>query len=144
MSARRSVPPQPALPASGLREGDPLAGIGASAALEAPLFAAIDRLIDVIDAEERALAAGDRAALDGIVQRKSRLLLELSRMGRPAIVSAAAHREIAAVRRRLERNGALIAMHLRATREIGTVIAASLAAEEWDGTYAAPARGGAR
>lgn len=112
------------------------------------IAAAVERLLAVVEEENTRLAAGRIVSVEESVQKKSRALLELTRLARVPLMGGRgepglAHR-LAALRESLSRNEALLAMHLRAAREIGVILAASIAREEWDGTYAAPAPAGRR
>jgi flagellar biosynthesis/type III secretory pathway chaperone len=118
---------------------------GAAPASAGALPVALDRLVAILAEEEAALASGDRGALEDVIQRKSRSLLELTRLAR---ADRRAHETRAGddgrlpeVRRRLSRNAELLEMHLGAAREVGDLIAASVAREESDGTYGGPPAG---
>jgi hypothetical protein len=116
----------------------------AAPAAAGALPAALDRLVSILADEEAALARGDRRALEDVIQRKSRSLLELTRLARADRLPRAMRDDegrLPEVRGRLSRNAALLETHLAAAREVGELIAASIAREEWDGTYGGPPGG---
>jgi hypothetical protein len=106
------------------------------------LPAAIERLAEIVAEENRLLEAGGLVSVEASTQRKSRALLELTRLARGPLRAGGMEPGLAArlsaVRDALRHNETLLERHLRAAREISTIVAASIAREEWDGTYDAP------
>jgi len=111
-----------------------------AAALSA-FASALDRLEEAIDEETAMLAAHRPADLAGFNQRKSRSLLELTRLSRtlPSSPDPAIKERLARLRDKLARNQAVLGLHLSAVREIGTLLVNAFGEAESDGTYAAPA-----
>lgn len=101
----------------------------------------LDRLEVALDAEMTALAGLRGGGFDTYCRQKSRILLELSRLTRayagedlPAALTA----RLSALRGSLERNQALLGLHLMAAQEVSDIISGSLREAESDGTYSAP------
>ncbi len=107
----------------------------------APLLAAFDRLEDVLDVETTALQQRIAVDYNDFGLRKSRSLLELTRIARVVESSGPLHPDVAArlplLQAKLELNQELLAIHLAAAREVAEVIAAATQAAESDGTYSA-------
>lgn len=107
----------------------------------ATLISALDRLEEIIDLENAAFE--DRGALDlvEINRRKSRALLELSRVmrGLPDRLDAGTAGRLARLKAKLDRNLYVIALRIAAAREVGAILDRALAEAESDGTYSAHA-----
>jgi len=103
----------------------------------AGLRTAIDRLAAAIAEENTRLEAGGTVSVEDTVQKKSRALLEVTRFSRAAAagLDPALSRRLADLRTALQRNEELLAMHLRAAREVAAIVGAAIAREDWDGTY---------
>jgi hypothetical protein len=104
----------------------------------AALIRAIERLGDVIDLETRALQEHQPADLRDFNRRKRYGLLELSRIIRTFERDAAneqVHASLSALRAKLDRNRAVLQMHLKAVQEIAGVIGRAIQDAESDGTY---------
>ncbi len=112
----------------------------------ATLISALDRLEEIIDLENAAFEARGALDLVEINRRKSRALLELSRVARglPDRLDAATAGRLARLKAKLDRNQYVIALRITAAREVGAILDRALAEAESDGTYSAhPARSGA-
>jgi hypothetical protein len=115
---------------------DPADGDGgaASAALER----CIPRLEEVVDHESAALERREAVDLRELNNRKSQGLLDLMRCLRVfqgAAPSRPALARLAGLRAKLDRNRAVLALHLEAVREIATVMSDAIKDAESDGTY---------
>lgn len=112
----------------------------------ATLISALDRLEEIIDLENAAFEA--RGALDfvEINRRKSRALLELSRVmrGLPDRLDAATAGRLARLKAKLDRNLYVIALRIAAAREVGAILDRALAEADSDGTYSAHSAHAAR
>jgi hypothetical protein len=116
-----------------------------SAAAAAPppttavLMGALDRLDDLIDQENAALAGQTRQDFADLNRRKSQSLLELTRLGRalPLGASPAVGDRIAKLRDKLAENQRALGLHLSAVREIADLLVGTLSAAQSDGTYGA-------
>lgn len=101
------------------------------------LISALNRLEETIDLENAAFE--ERGALDlvEINRRKSRALLELSRVARglPDRLDAATAGRLARLKAKLDRNQYVIALRIAAAREVGAILDRALAEAESDGTY---------
>ena len=110
------------------------------------LISALDRLEETIDMENAAFE--ERGALDlvEINRRKSRALLELSRVARglPDQLDAATAGRLARLKAKLDRNQYVIALRIAAAREVGAILDRALAEAESDGTYSAQSAQAAR
>ncbi len=110
----------------------------------ASLISSLDRLESVIDQETAALEARLPIDLQEMNRRKSRSLLELSRAVRvlPERPDPDLQDRVTGLRRKLQRNCEVLAMHLDAAREISTILNGALRAAESDGTYTTALLGG--
>jgi hypothetical protein len=105
----------------------------------AVLMGALDRLDDLIDQENAALAGENRPDFADLNRRKSQSLLELTRLGRalPLGASGAIRDRIANLRDKLADNQRALGLHLSAVREISDLLVGTLSAAQSDGTYGA-------
>lgn len=120
-----------------VRAGDP--------ALEAALRDSIERLEDVVDEETAALLARRTLDLAEFNRRKSRSLLELTRISRAVsgrALGADIGLRLSQMGAKLERNQELLRMHLAAAQEVAGLISDALREAESDGTYSSDARPG--
>lgn len=110
----------------------------------ASLISSLDRLESVVDQETAALEARMPIDLQEMNRRKSRSLLELSRAVRilPDRVAPELQDRVVDLRRKLQRNCEVLAMHLDAAREISSILNGALRAAESDGTYTTALLGG--
>lgn len=110
----------------------------------ASLISSLDRLEQVIDQETAALEARSALDLNEVNRLKSRSLLELSRAVRhlPERVEPELQGRLSELKRKLQRNCEVLAMHLQAAREISTILNGALRAAESDGTYTTALLGG--
>ena len=108
------------------------------------LVAALDRLEETIDAETSGLEAHRRVDLAELNSRKSRSLLELTRLGRGLTASPdpALRERLARLQGKLKRNQTVLKLNLEAVREIGELLLGALGEAESDGTYGMPTRRG--
>lgn len=109
------------------------------------LVACIERLEDVLDLENIALVERRDADLQDCSRRKSRALLELTRIARalpPSAIETNARAGIGRLREKLIRNRDLLQIHISAVREVADLLARVISDTESDGTYSArtPAR----
>jgi hypothetical protein len=113
----------------------------------AALLDAVDRLDRLIDAETAALRRFQAIDLRDFNNRKSQILLELTRAVRAlngSRLDAEASSRLSAVRGKLAANQTVLATHLKAAKAITTLVADTLRNSESDGTYSnAPAFGNA-
>jgi hypothetical protein len=131
-----SAAPSLATPAPPEADRGPEASPEASA-----LAAALSRLDELIEAENAALGRRAVDDLREIAHRKSRSLLELTRLSRATASigdRGALRARMQELRGKLARNEALLKLHLAAAREIADIRTAALGAAEWDGTYSRP------
>jgi hypothetical protein len=112
----------------------------------ATLISALDRLEDIIDVENAAFEERGGLDLVEINRRKSRALLELSRVARglPDRLDAATAGRLARLKAKLDRNLYVIALRIAAAREVGAILDRALAEAESDGTYSAQSAQAAR
>ena len=102
------------------------------------IFDAIDRLERLIDAETQALSACQPLDYREFNDRKSQILLELTRAARnlgDAELDATAASRLREVRAKLADNQAALATHLKAAKAISSLIAGAIRDRESDGTY---------
>lgn len=104
------------------------------------LLAAIQRLEDIVEEETDALQARQLVDFNEFSLRKSRSMLEFVRLAR-ALVNLKNDGDVAdnlqRLRLKLEKNRALLQMHLEAACEVATIIAKAIREAESDGTYSA-------
>ncbi|WP_245263391.1 hypothetical protein [Azorhizobium doebereinerae] len=110
----------------------------------ASLISSLDRLEQVVDQETAALEARRAIDLNEVNRLKSRSLLELSRAVRhlPERIEPELQGRLSELKRKLQRNCEVLAMHLQAAREISTILNGALRAAESDGTYTTALLGG--
>ena len=109
----------------------------------AALAGAIERLGQVVEAESAALLARTQVDLTDFANRKSRGLLELTRLMQTQDLAAAVPsvRELAEeLSDKLETNRALLKTHLHAVQELAAIIAGTMREAESDGTYSVAAQ----
>ena len=102
------------------------------------LLAVIRRLDDLVEEETIAIETRKKIDFDDFSMRKSRSMLEFVRLMRAQIHvggDAQVAREIQRLRQRLERNRAVLEMHLEAAREVAAIIMKAIREAESDGTY---------
>jgi hypothetical protein len=107
----------------------------------AGFLAALDRLEETVDLETTALENHQPADIGDLHNRKSRSLLELTRLGRtlPPGAEPALRGRLDALRRKLGRNQTVLKLNLDAVREIADLLLGALGEAESDGTYGMPA-----
>lgn len=120
-------------------EGSVLPPVGPRlSATGSALLRAMDRLEFVVDVETRALETRHDIDLEESNRRKSQILLELSRLMK-VVDQEPLERQVidrlSSVRQKLARNQAVLELNLRAMNEVAEIVAASIRAEESDGTY---------
>jgi len=106
--------------------------------LELALVDSMQRLEQIVDEETTALTARQAIDLDEINRRKSRSLLELTRLSRALpgrITGGDLGSRLERVAAKLRRNHDLLHLHLTAAQEIAALIAETMRAAESDGTY---------
>jgi hypothetical protein len=104
----------------------------------AALIGAIERLEETVDQETAALRSRQAVDLKEFSNRKTHGHLELSRAMRPfegTRMGPAVLERLAGLRSKLETNGAVLALHLEAVREIATILSDAIRESESDGTY---------
>jgi hypothetical protein len=106
----------------------------------AAFAAALDRLEEALDEETGALRSRQPVDLDELNRRKSRSLLELTRLSRglAAPPDGALGARLRALAGKLAENRDVLALHLGAVREIADLLVNALGEAESDGTYAVP------
>jgi flagellar biosynthesis/type III secretory pathway chaperone len=125
-------------PPAGERERQSPHASGAQEPVMIALSGALARLEDVIGEETAALEARQSIDLQDFNRRKSRSLLELTRIIRslpPKIMDEELRRRIERLRHSLVRNKELLRIHLTAAQEIAEVLANAIGDAESDGTY---------
>ena len=113
----------------------------APAATLAALLRAVERTEDLLDEETFALK--DRRAIDlvSFIRRKNEGLLEITRAARALSdyeVGPAVTDRLAGLRDKLERNQAVLRLHLEAVREVAELLAKAARDADSDGTYSMP------
>jgi hypothetical protein len=114
----------------------------AGAAVIAAFEGTLARLEDIIDQETAALEAHQPTDLADFNRRKSTSLLELSRIMRslPSKLDKVVNARLQRLREKLERNQAVIMLHLTAVGEISDLLVGALGEADSDGTYGMAAR----
>ncbi|MBK1622013.1 hypothetical protein [Afifella marina] len=113
----------------------------ANPAASRALTTCIGRLEELVDQESEALSHNQPIDLQEFNHRKSRALLELSRMARavPAEnISTDARIGIIRLREKLQRNQDLLKTHISAVQTVAGLIAKAMSDAESDGTYSVP------
>ena len=113
----------------------------APAATLTTLLRAVERTEDLLDEETFALK--DRRAIDlvSFIRRKNQSLLEITRAARALSdyeVGPAVTDRLAGLKDRLERNQAVLRLHLEAVREVAELLAKAARDADSDGTYSMP------
>ncbi|WP_209010695.1 hypothetical protein [Labrenzia sp. PHM005] len=110
-------------------------------AASAPLLVAVERAIEVVDAETKALRADPTTNLKPFEYRKSQALLDLTR-ARSAVPAPAYTDELKDGLREfkaaLEENVKLLGLHMDAVSEVVQIMSRTMIDQESDGTYEAP------
>jgi hypothetical protein len=108
--------------------------------LHASLVKSIERVEHIIDLETESLQQYQPVDLGGFNHQKSHGLLELTRAMR-ALGTASFDQQImedlARLREKLERNLTALDIHLKAVRQVSTLIARAIEDDNSDGTYSA-------
>ena len=102
------------------------------------LLEAVDRIERLVDAETAALKRFRALDLREFNDRKSRALLDLTRAVRAlngGRLDAGASARLKVLRGKLAANQAVLATHLKAAKEITTMVADTIRDSESDGTY---------
>ncbi|MEP9375448.1 hypothetical protein ABLE91_01945 [Aquabacter sp. CN5-332] len=101
------------------------------------LTSALERLEELVREESHALRMRTPIDFAEISRRKSRSLLELSRVARavPPRLDAGTAERVRALREELQQNFELLGVHLAAAQEVGTILHGALRDAESDGTY---------
>lgn len=106
--------------------------------LKNSMTATMRRIELLVDRETEALRSRSEIDLKDSNNRKSQALLELGLAAR-AFEGSALDEDIAAelraLRGKLERNQAMLQLHLDAVREVATIVADTIRDRDWDGTY---------
>lgn len=105
----------------------------------------IGRLVATIEEENYVLAERRELSLDGLIYKKSQLLLELMRAQKscsPEFIKLNLGKEIRQLRSLMEANQQLLSVHLAAARDVSNTILDVLRHNESDGTYAGTAHMG--
>jgi hypothetical protein len=104
---------------------------------------ALERLEELIDRENHALAAHEPLDFADLNRRKSQSLLEVTRLSRalPPGTAATLAKQLGRLRDKLTDNHRVLGLHVNAVREIANLIVRSLTEAESDGTYGMGRRG---
>ena len=105
----------------------------------------IGRLAATIEEENYILAERRELSLDGLIYKKSQLLLELMRAQKscsPDFVRLNLGKEIRQLKSLMDANQRLLSVHLAAARDVSDTILDVLRHNESDGTYAGTAHMG--
>jgi hypothetical protein len=113
----------------------------APAATLTALLRAVERTEDLLDEETFALK--DRRAIDlvSFIRRKNQGLLEITRAARALRdyeVEPVVTDRLACLKEKLERNQAVLRLHLEAVREVAELLAKAARDADSDGTYSMP------
>lgn len=105
---------------------------------DAPFIDILQRLESVLDEETAQLGRGKVVDLKQFSERKTQVLMDLSRLNR-AVQPAGGDGRLKTVMTRLsdkmQANGAALRMHLEACQEITSVLTEAIRDSESDGTY---------
>ena len=106
----------------------------------AGFLAALDRLEETIDLETSALEAHKPADIGDFNNRKSRSLLEITRLARalPPGAQPRLKMRLDRLHAKLKRNQTVLKLNLEAVREISDLLLGALGEADSDGTYAMP------
>jgi hypothetical protein len=105
------------------------------------LLRAVERIEDLLDEETAELKNHRAIDLASFIHRKGQGLLELTRASRAMNgyeVEPAVADRLARLRDKLERNQAVLQLHLDAVREVADLLAKAARDAESDGTYSMP------
>ncbi|CAN5119454.1 hypothetical protein BH10PSE7_BH10PSE7_31040 [soil metagenome] len=141
-NASTARPPQPKAPP--LFRGGSAERLGQGQAL---VLEAIDRIEALVESETSALQTFKAIDLQDFNNRKNQLLLEMTRAVRAlngAPPDAPVTGRLKGLREKLAGNQAVLAMHLRAAREITNLVADTIRDSESDGTYSNSASYGSK
>ncbi|WP_127090884.1 hypothetical protein [Aquabacter cavernae] len=107
------------------------------AASPSTLVSALDRLEELVREETQALRAHADIDFAEISRRKSRSLLELTRIARavPPRLDNGTLNRVRALREALQQNFELLGLHLSAAQEVGSILHSAIREAESDGTY---------
>lgn len=100
----------------------------------------IERVANIIDLETESLRLYQPIDLVAFNHQKSHGLLELTRAVRALPPTAFDHsilQDLARLREKLEKNLAVLDIHLKAVRQVSTLIAQAIEDDNSDGTYSA-------
>jgi hypothetical protein len=107
----------------------------------------IERLEEIVEQETQSLQAHRHADLQDFNYRKQHGLLELSHIVRtldPGPPHERVRERLGSLRKKLEKNSAVLQTHLRAVKEIAAIVARAIQDADSDGTYSAYAFHGKR
>lgn len=106
-------------------------------ASQSTLLSALERLEDLVREETQALRAHADIDFAEISRRKSRSLLELTRIARavPPRLDTGTLQRVRVLRDALEQNFELLGLHLAAAQEVGSILHSAIREAESDGTY---------
>lgn len=113
----------------------------APAATLTALLRAVERTEDLLDEETRALENRRVIDLVSFVRRKNQSLLEITRAARALKdfeVEPAVTDRLTGLKDKLERNQAVLRLHLEAVREVAELLAKAARDVDSDGTYSMP------
>lgn len=101
------------------------------------LVSALERLEELVREETQALRANAEIDFAEISRRKSRSLLELTRIARavPPRLDTGTLNRVRALRESLQQNFDLLGLHLAAAQEVGSILHGAIREAESDGTY---------
>lgn len=107
----------------------------------APLTVAIERAIEVVESETKALRANPTTDLKPFEYRKSQALLDLTRA--KALVPAPAYTDelkaaLSDFKSALQENVDLLSLHMNAVSEVVKMMSRTMIDQDSDGTYQAP------
>jgi len=136
------APPPASLPAATTPATIPRRGrMQAPAATLTALLRAVERTEGLLDEETFALK--DRRSIDlvSFIRRKNQGLLEITRAARALRdyeVEPVVTDRLASLKEKLERNQAVLRLHLEAVREVAELLAKAARDADSDGTYSMP------
>jgi len=109
--------------------------------MQTALLRAIERIDDLIEEETTALRAHRALDFVAFIRRKSQGLLELTQAARAVNgydVEPVITDRLQDLKQQLERNRAVLQLHLEAVREVAELLAKAARDAESDGTYSIP------
>ncbi|MEW6256082.1 MAG: flagellar protein FlgN [Pseudomonadota bacterium] len=106
-------------------------------ASQSTLLSALERLEELVREETQALRTHADIDFAEISRRKSRSLLELTRIARavPPRLDGGTLQRVRVLRDALQQNFELLGLHLAATQEVGSILHSAIREAESDGTY---------